>query len=303
MPSSLVKKIPIIVLSLLISVCATGARYTANPQPMVVLLTDFGEKDHYVGAMKGAIFCANPSARIDRITHQVDKFDVAEGAYTLAQAAREYPDGTIFVAVVDPGVGSSRKGIAVRTANDKIFIGPDNGLLSPAANEAGMVEAREISNPAFMRPGNISDTFHGRDIFGPLAGHLSGGAHFEEIGPKVDAIRKLPASEAALRSGKLVGEIIHVDEYGNLITNIPIHMVEQLGLTIGSFVAIEIGEHGIKAEYVRTYSDVDVGRPLFLSNRGFVEAAINMQSLEQNCGARAGMKMTIERLNEPLPSE
>lgn len=303
MLSSLVKKITVILLSLLISACATGAKYTVNPQPLIVLLTDFGGKDHYVGAMKGAIFCANSNARIDNITHLVGKFDVAEGAYTLAQAAREYPDGTIFVAVVDPGVGSSRKGIAVRTMNDKIFIGPDNGLLSPAVEEAGMVEAREISNPAFMRPGNISDTFHGRDIFGPLAGHLSGGAPFKEIGPKVGAIRELPASEAALRSGKLVGEIIHVDEYGNLITNIPIHMVEQLGLTIGSFAVVKIGEQGIKAEYVRTYSDVDVGKPLFLSNRGFVEAAINMQSLQQNCGARAGMKMTIEPLNEPPPSE
>jgi len=300
---SLVKKIPIIALSLLISACATGVRYAANSQPLIVLLTDFGEKDHYVGAMKGAIFCANPSARIDRITNQVGKFDVAEGAYTLAEAAREYPDGAIFVAVVDPGVGSSRKGIAVRTMNDKIFIGPDNGLLSPAADEAGIVEVRQISNPAFMRPGNVSDTFHGRDIFGPLAGHLSGGASFEEIGPKVDAIRELPASEAALCNGKLVGTIIHVDEYGNLITNIPIHMVEQLGLTIGSFAAIKIGEQGIKAEYVRTYSDVDAGKPLFLSNRGFVEAAINMQSLQQNCKARVGMKMTIERLSEPPPSE
>ena len=288
-------RIVTVLVALFILGCASIGRPVGRQQPVIVLLTDFGEKDHYVGALKGAIYTVNPSARIDSITHEIRKFDVVEGAYTLVQAACEYPDGTVFVAVVDPGVGSARKAIAIRARNGKIFIGPDNGLLKPAAEQAGILDVRTISNRRLMRRGEISSTFHARDIFGPVAGHLAAGTAFEEVGPSSPHIVDLPQLEPAADNGRLIGHILHVDGYGNIITNIPISMVQQLGLSLGSEARLTIGSEAINAEYVSTYSDVGVGSPLFLSNRGLVEAAMNQGDLARKTGAVQGMRITIER--------
>ncbi|MBI4832354.1 MAG: SAM-dependent chlorinase/fluorinase [Candidatus Lindowbacteria bacterium] len=283
--------------------CVTATRTSANSQPIIVLLTDFGERDHYVGALKGAIYSANPSARIDSISHQISKFDIAEGAYTLAEAAHEYPSGTIFVAAVDPGVGSTRKGIAIRTSDAKIFIGPDNGLLSVAAEEAGVFETRELTNRKLMHPGEISTTFHGRDIFGPLAGHVSAGTPFEDVGPRLSHIVRLPELRATEDGGRVIGHVLHVDDYGNVITDIPIQMVETLGLRLGACASFTVGGKKLKARYVRTYSDVDAGALLFLANKGYVEIAINMGNLASETGAAHGMKMIVESRNEPPQPE
>jgi S-adenosylmethionine hydrolase len=287
------QKILVIFLALSVSSCAAFLRQS-RPQPLIILLTDFGEKDHYVGAMKGSIYSADPSARVDSITNQITKFDIEEGAYTLAQAAKEYPDGTIFVGVVDPGVGSSRKGIAIKSKNGKIFIGPDNGLLSVAAEEAGIAEVRELTNKALMHPGEISNTFHGRDVFGPVAGHLAAGVPFEDVGPVIARIVKLPAPKAAVEDGRLVGQVIHVDDYGNILTDIPIPLVEELGLHPGSWAKIRIGAKEIRAQFVRTYSDVEAGTPLFLNNKGLVETAIDKGNLARMTGATQGVTVVIE---------
>ncbi len=284
-----------IFLAFFVSACASVARPAAREQPLVVLLTDFGWKDHYVGALDGAIYSANRSARIDSITHEIPKFDVEEGAYTLAEAAREYPPGTIFVGVVDPGVGSSRRGIAVKTRNGKIFIGPDNGLLWPAAKEAGIVEVRELTNRSLMHPGEISNTFHARDIFGPVAGHLAAGVPFEEVGPTVSHMVELPARKATEVGRRVLGHVVHVDEYGNVLTDVSIPMVEEIGLHLGSFAKLTVGTKEFKARYVRTYSDVDEGVPLFLNNRGLLEAAVNRGSLALMTGAAPGMAVVVER--------
>lgn len=300
---SVLTRILPILLAFFVSACASAARPAAGEQPLVALLTDFGQKDHYAGALNGAIYSANRSARIDCITHQIAKFDVEEGAYTLAEAAREYPAGTIFVAVVDPGVGSSRRAIAVRTRNGKIFIGPDNGLLWAAAEEAGIVEAREITNRSLMRPGEISNTFHARDIFGPVAGHLAAGVRFEDVGPRVSHMVELPARKATPDGDRVLGHVVHVDEYGNLLTDVPILTVEEIGLRVGSCARLTVGGKEFKARYVRTYSDVDEGVPLFLNNRGFVEAAVNRGSLALSTGAAPGMAVMVERWNETEPPE
>ena len=201
--------------------------------------------------------------------------------------------------MVDPGVGSSRKAIAIESENGKIFIGPDNGLLKPAVEEAGIFEVRVISNGNLMRKGEISSTFHARDVFGPVAGHLAAGTPFEDVGPRISDAVGLPELELAADNGSLIGHIVHVDDYGNVITNIPIRMVEAIGLSLGSTARLKIGEGELKAEYARTYSDVDAGNPLFLSNRGFVEAAVNRGNLARTAGAAKGMKIIIERWNEP----
>lgn len=284
---------------LFISSCATIPRQAQSRQPLVVLLTDFGERDHYVGAMKGAIYSADPAARIDCITNQIRKFDIVEGAYTLAEAAQEYPDGTIFVGVVDPGVGSARKGIVIRTKNGKLFVGPDNGLFSIAAMDAGIVEVRELTNTAFMRPGPISSTFHGRDIFGPVAGHLAAGAPLESVGPLVSDIVKLPVPEASLERGTIRGMVLHIDGYGNIITNIPVRMVEEIGITQGSHGMVTVGGSRFSAQYVKTYSSVNEGTPLFLSNKGMVEIAMNKRPLAAAVRAEQGSRVTLSRWNGP----
>lgn len=288
--------IVIILIGILVASCATSKGVKVpKRQPVIALLTDFGAKDHYEAAMKGAIYSVNPRARIDHITNQITKFDIAEGAYTLAMASKEYPNGTIFVAVVDPGVGSDRKSIVIKSNNGKLFVGPDNGLMVPAAKGAGIAEVREITNRALMRPGDISSTFHARDVFGPVAGNLAAGASFESVGPIVSDIVELPQQEAVAGEGRAVGRVLHADEYGNLITNIPISDVETIGLKIGSTARLRIGEKDIIAKYVHTYSDVETGAPLFLNNRGFVEAAINRGNLAREVDAANGSSVVIER--------
>lgn len=302
MARRVLEKILILVLAWVVASCATIAKQPAGSQPLIALLTDFGEKDHYVGALKGAIYTANPSARVDSITHQISKFDITEGAYTLAQAAKEFPNGTIFVAVVDPGVGSSRKDIAIKTRNGKIFIGPDNGLLTVAAAEAGVVEAREITNKALMHPGEISNTFHARDVFGPVAAHLAAGTSFERVGPVISHFVELPVPKAELKNGRLVGQVIHVDDYGNLLTNIPVTLVEELGLRLGSCAKLTVDGNEYEAQFVRTYSDATDGGVLFLNNRGNVEVAINKGNLANVSGVTQGMTIVIEHCKKtPLP--
>ncbi len=302
MAERVLEKFLIVVLALTVVSCATTARQSTAPQPLIVLLTDFGEKDHYVGALKGAIYKANLSARVDSITHQISKFDIGEGAYTLAQAAKEFPNGTIFVAVVDPGVGSSRKDIAIKTRNGKIFIGPDNGLLMVAAEEAEVVEAREITNKALMHPGQISNTFHARDVFGPVAAHLAAGTPFKDVGPVVSHLVELPLPKAELKDERLSGQVIHVDDYGNLLTNIPVALVEKLGLRLGSCAKLTISGNEYEAQFVRTYSDAAEGGVLFLNNRGNVEMAINKGNLAHVSGATQDLTIIIEPCNEtPLP--
>jgi S-adenosylmethionine hydrolase len=275
--------------------CAT-ARNCPQSQPLIVLLTDFGERDQYVGAMKGAIYQADPEARIDCITNEIGKFDIVEGAYTLAEAAEEFPPGTIFVGVVDPGVGSDRKGVAILTRNCKVFIGPDNGLLSLAANRQGVVEIRELSNRALMHPGAISNTFHGRDIFGPVAGHLAAGAPFSSVGPIVPVLITLPIPDAVRQGQSVSGAILHIDEYGNIITNIPVGMIEEMGVGRGEKMRITIGEREFIARFVQTYSDVPEGEYLFLNNKGFVETAINQRNLASTIGAIPEMHVTLTPL-------
>jgi S-adenosylmethionine hydrolase len=294
MRGNIAHKIVALSFAFLVLACSTVESRRASAQPLIVLLTDFGDKDHYTGALKGAIYSANPSARIDCITNQIREFDIAEGAYTLAEAAREYPDNTIFVAIVDPGVGSHRKGIAVKTKQGKIFIGPDNGVMWPASEEAGIVEVRELSNTALMHPGEISSTFHGRDIFGPVAGHLAAGTPFELVGPKLAGMAELTSPRATLSEERAVGDILHVDDYGNLITNIPVGTVREMGLHLGSCARVTVNGKEFKAQFVQTYSDVEAGAPLFLSNRGFVELAVNLGALSEIVGATQGMKVIIE---------
>ena len=186
----------------------------------IALLTDFGTQDGFVGVMKGVILSINPGVQIVDISHEVQPFNVLEGALLLKAHYRYFPAGTIFVAVVDPGVGSERKPIALRTG-DRFFVGPDNGIFDLIVKElerpptAVVLENEELQLP------RVNDTFHGRDIFAPSAGYLSRGVPLEEFGSKVEYVRRLNFPEPVREGNKLRGQIVHFDRFGNAVTNIP----------------------------------------------------------------------------------
>jgi len=197
-------------------------------RPTITLLSDFGLTGIYVGALHGVILTHCPDAAIIDLTHQVSPQAIREGAFLLDATYRYCPPGSIHVAVIDPGVGTARRALALRVPEVGIFIGPDNGPLTPILDAHPTIEARAIANPAFARAGAsgaISATFHGRDIFAPAA-HLAGGADFAAIGPTIapETLVRLPRfwatwDDATLRA--VTGEIVHIDGFGNLVTNIP----------------------------------------------------------------------------------
>ncbi len=194
--------------------------------PIITLLTDFGLEDGYAAAMKGVILGIRPDARIVDISHLVPPRDVRAGAFVLASTCGFFPAGTVHVAVVDPGVGTARAAVAIRTPR-YFFVGPDNGLFSLALQRETTWESRTLENPAYRLP-EVSSTFHGRDIFAPAAAHLAQGAPFEEFGPPCTL--SVPDWTAVVRSGEsCTGEIIHVDHFGNAVTNLTRECLDEWG--------------------------------------------------------------------------
>jgi len=186
----------------------------------IALLTDFGTGDGFVGAMKGVILSINPGVQIVDISHEVEPFDILEGALLLKAHYKYFPTGTIFVAVVDPGVGSERKPVALRVG-DYFFVGPDNGIFDLVVKELkGPPSAVVLENEKYQLP-RVNNTFHGRDIFAPAAAYLSKGVPLKEFGREIDYEPKLNFPEAEGEGKKLRGEIIHFDRFGNAITNVP----------------------------------------------------------------------------------
>ena len=242
---------------------------------VIALCTDFGIGDHYSGAMKGVILGINPDAVIVDITHSVPKFDVLAGALTLSSFYGYYPAGTIHVAVVDPGVGSERKPIAME-ADGSYFIGPDNGLFSIIYSRSANKIVREITNPDYIMK-RVSSTFHGRDIFSPAAAYVSLGVNINEFGGEVSAPGSLELPEPETFPDRVRGEIIHTDSFGNLLTNIPGHMVKK-----GSEVFV--GELSLGAPK-SSYESAKKGEPLcIVGSTGFLEISVNQGSAYEALG-------------------
>jgi len=213
---------------------------------VVTLLTDFGLDDTYVGQVKGAILSVTPTATLVDLTHAVPPQDVQAGAFLLWSAVQAFPAGTIHLAVVDPGVGSDRRAIALRSARGDFFVGPDNGLLLPAVDRLGGYRAAvELTERVYWRaalPPELSSTFHGRDIFGPVAGRLASDLPLEYLGQAIDDVRRavsLPAPRG------LNGHVVHIDTYGNLVTNLPAHVLpDQFQVRLGHSVIPRAGHYG-----------------------------------------------------------
>ncbi len=197
---------------------------------VVTLTTDFGERDGYVGQMKGVILGINPEASIVDITHDIAPYSIMEGALTLKGVVKRFSIPTVHVSVVDPGVGGKRRPIAVRIGSSYL-VGPDNGIFSLLLDEFAGYEARSIENSGFMAP-TVSNTFHGRDIFAPAAARLSLGHNFQDVGPIITDLAKLVAPQKIRSSDGIQGEIIHIDRFGNLITNVERSELEGMALSV-----------------------------------------------------------------------
>ena len=214
---------------------------------IITLTTDFGEKSGYVGIMKGVIYNLYPAATLVDISHLITPQNIQEGAYLLSSAYHYFSPGTIHLAVIDPGVGTERRAIGLKVPEIGFFVGPDNGLFSFLIEAYPNLSAREITNPAFMRH-PVSSTFHGRDIFAPTAALLARGEPFEELGPPLlpDDLVGLEAAQPRqkLKTAKeleLKGQVIHVDHFGNLITNIRREMFEKLSQEKLEKATVEVG--------------------------------------------------------------
>lgn len=255
----------------------------------ITLTTDFGTADWFVGVMKGVITGLAPKARVIDLTHGVPAGDVAAGAYALAAGSRHFPRGTIHVAVVDPGVGGPRQAIAVKTA-DYLFLGPDNGVLSLALARERVRQIRRIENTAwFRRP--VSHTFHGRDIFAPVAARLARGENFGRVGPLIEDWIRLPWPEPEKQGPVVRGAIVYVDAFGNAITNIP---AEMLGGTPASWRVHLPGR--AMAPVAGSYQAVPAGRPVALvGSGGFLEIAVDGGAAAQKLGLRRGDVVTVRR--------
>lgn len=189
-------------------------------QAIVTLLTDFGTRDHYVAAVKGVLLTINPTLLLIDITHNVAPQNIREGAFLLASAFKYFPEGTIHLAVVDPGVGGKRQGLAAATERH-LFVGPDNGLFDWVFALEPPRQVVALENPDYQLP-QPSTTFHGRDLFAPAAGHLSLGLPLEKLGPPIDYRMRFPTRLILQEQDELEGEIIYVDRFGNLISNIEV---------------------------------------------------------------------------------
>jgi len=260
--------------------------------PIITLTTDFGLKDPYVAEMKAVILSICPNAQIIDITHQIEKFNVRMGAYTLACATPYFPKGTIHVAVVDPGVGTKRRPLLIETEKD-FFIGPDNGVSALAAKAQRIRHVYEISNRNFMLP-HVSNTFHGRDIFAPAAAHIANGVSPSELGPEVEDIVVPEFSKLVKKKNAVIGEVLHVDSFGNIITNFEEKELKLMG-TSGT-VNVKLKNRLLKLKLCKAYAETPPKQPLaIIGSHNFLEIAINQGNAAEKFKAKTGDKITLYR--------
>ena len=255
---------------------------------LITLTTDFGLRDSFAGIMKGVIAGINPQAQVIDVTHGIPAQDVMAGALVLRHSIAYFPRRTIHLAVVDPGVGSARRPILIECGGN-YFIGPDNGVLSLAIGELKADYIVELSNPTYQLQ-SASATFHGRDIFAPAAAHLSLGVPPAVFGPKLDTFFKLALPKVILRGNTLEGEIVYIDAFGNLFTNIEEHDLTgspggRSEITVGAVRVLGVSP---------SYATAGTGEFIAVVNSwGLLEVAVNGGSAQQSAGAKVGDKVKV----------
>lgn len=263
-------------------------------RPIVALVSDFGTQDHYVGAMKGAVLSVCPEAQLVDVVHDLPPHDVDAGSFAVAAAAEAFPPGTVFLAVVDPGVGTARRALAVQTEAHR-FVAPDNGLLTLVLADHASARVHAITNAGLFRF-HVSNTFHGRDVFGPVAGHLARGMPIEEVGPPAEDPHRLALPDVRRRSEtEWEAEVVHLDRFGNLTTNLSERgLSEILSHFGGDPNEVVVVVEGAVLPLVRTYGDVSEGEACALvgSSRR-LEIAIHGGSAARLLGAARGASVRI----------
>jgi S-adenosylmethionine hydrolase len=263
------------------------------PRPIVALLTDFGNRDHYVGAVKGAVLAACPDAVLVDLVHGITPHDVLEGAFALDASYRAFPAGTVFVAVVDPGVGSSRQGLALE-AGGYTFVGPDNGIFTFVLASHPAARVHSLANAGLFRY-EVSATFHARDVFGPVAGHLARGLPLDHVGPPAERPLLLPTDGVRRIGDEWETTVLHVDSFGNLTTHLRNEEMQRILERVdGDPTQVVLVVEGFVLPLVYTYSDVPEGEACGLfGSSGRLEVAVNRGNATRLLGAGKGAPVRI----------
>jgi S-adenosylmethionine hydrolase len=278
---------------------AQAVTQTAKYPPTIVFMTDFGVLDDSVAICRGVMYSIMPEVRIVDLTHQVAPFSILDGARFLYGATPYYPAGTVFVVVVDPGVGSTRKAIVAKSKRGQYFVLPDNGVLTLVEQRDGIEGVREITNTDWMIGIKLSSTFHGRDIFSPVGAHVARGDDWTKVGPEmpVASLVRLELKAARLDDRGVTAEVIATDgPFGNLVTNLDGDDFLKLGYQRGQEVPLKVGDKEIKIKFVRTFSDVPVGQPLlYIDSRGHLGLAVNQGSFAAVYRVKPPVELFIPR--------
>jgi len=293
-------------LVLMIAVVAGGCASSPTPKELVqatprkstiVFMTDFGTANDAVAICKAVIAGIAPDARIADITHQVTPFQIEEASRFLYGVTPYYPSGTVFLVVVDPGVGTSRKAVIVKTKKGQFFVLPDNGLVTAVVDRDGLAGAREITNQNWMIQAAVSSTFHGRDIFSPAAAHLADGWDYTIAGPEVPQLVRLTSKTASEDPKGIAGDVIGLDDpYGSLITDVTREDFEKLGYALYDKVTVQINKKPVTLPYVKTFMNVAVGDSLlYIDSRGRVAIAINQGNYAKKFGVEPPATIFISK--------
>ena len=259
--------------------------------PIITLLTDFGTKDHYVASMKGTILNINPQCTLVDITHHVSPHDITEGAFILANAYSSFPKGTIHLSVIDPGVGSSRAPILL-VATNYFFVGPDNGLFTLALKKERVKKGIVLNNPKYFLS-HMSTTFHGRDLFAPVAAHLSMGVRPEAFGSILDSWVEIDFENPRIKGRALTGKILYIDAFGNLISNIDGQKL--FNHVRGDSFVVRVGKRSIQG-LKKAYWEGKKNEPMALiGSGGFLEVSVREGNAQKMLKVRKGNKIEISR--------
>jgi len=268
---------------------------------IIGLLSDFGLRDSYVAEMKAVILSICPEARLLDISHEIRKFDIRMGAFVLASAAASFPEGAIYLAVVDPGVGSKRLPLIVESKRS-LYVGPDNGLLMLAALREGIRYVHRIDDQKYLGPA-ASATFHGRDLFAHVVGDLANGVRPCDIGSPVRNYVKPEFGEPIISAHSIRCKVLHVDDFGNIVTNVDATDLEKVSITLESSLVLEAGHRRLRPRFVRAYAEIpEAAVGCLIGSHGFLEIAMRMRSASKAIRVTPGSKLTIRSLKRSYPT-
>ena len=263
----------------------------------IAFMTDFGLLDDSVAICRQVMYNIDPSVRILDITHAVTPFAILDGARYLSGVSPYVPKGTVFVVVIDPGVGTSRKAIVAKSKTGNYYVLPDNGLLTGVQDNEGIEGVHVITNTMWMIQDTISSTFHGRDIFSPVGAHIARGEDWRDAGPEmpVSELVRLKLTQPSISNGTLHGQIIGTDgPFGNLITNVSGQEFQTLGYKLGDMLHLTFGADELDLPFVKTFGDVEIGKPLaFIDSRGRLSFSLNQTNFARTYNIKPPVNFVI----------